>query len=105
MTQELRMDSMAAEIGKYRMGLTDLATRHELAEGFAASSKVSTELRKHLIEVEAAVNRQRGRLEQGLHDSTDGLGKATSELADLKARMQSETTTLGSELSLVRAAA
>eukprot|EP00929_Paragymnodinium_shiwhaense_P034655 TRINITY_DN18821_c0_g1_i1.p1 TRINITY_DN18821_c0_g1~~TRINITY_DN18821_c0_g1_i1.p1 ORF type:complete len:899 (-),score=326.24 TRINITY_DN18821_c0_g1_i1:252-2948(-) len=98
-------DFFQEEISKAHVAMADLAPRHEVAAGLAASSKVTTELRKQLHEAEVAVNRQRQRLEQGLHDSSDGIEKAVTDLTDLKARMQQETTTLGSEVSKVRAAA
>jgi hypothetical protein len=93
------------ELAAARSEMREFALRREMADGAAASAKVTAELRKRIGEMESTVERQRTRLEVLFRDMQERVDSASSQVGESKERMMKETFALGSEMSGIRSAA
>eukprot|EP00927_Polykrikos_kofoidii_P023324 TRINITY_DN21526_c0_g1_i1.p1 TRINITY_DN21526_c0_g1~~TRINITY_DN21526_c0_g1_i1.p1 ORF type:complete len:844 (+),score=179.55 TRINITY_DN21526_c0_g1_i1:121-2652(+) len=84
--------------------MKEFALRREVADAAAASARVTAEISKRLCTAESIQVRHRERVELVTHDLEQKVTAALSETSDAKALMKQETSTLGSELSGIRAA-
>jgi len=98
-------ETFAEEMHRLRVELQEYSLRREVSDQAAATAKVTAELSIRLGNAESVLDRARERMEMVFRELQERTDAAHAESADAKARMQSETSTLGTELSGVRAAA